>query len=34
MSSSSRIRIDAMDCPSEEAMIRMALQDVPKIHSM
>lgn len=34
MSSSSRIRIDAMDCPSEEAMIRMALQDVPNIHSM
>ena len=34
MSSSSQIRIDAMDCPSEEAMIRMALQDVPKIHSM
>ncbi len=34
MSSSSRIRIDAMDCPSEEAMIRMALQDIPAIHSM
>jgi Co/Zn/Cd efflux system component len=23
-----------MDCPSEEAMIRMALQDLPSIHSM
>ncbi|MEY3689207.1 MAG: cation transporter [Candidatus Kapaibacteriota bacterium] len=34
MSSSSRIRIDAMDCPSEEAMIRMALQDVEQIHSI
>jgi Co/Zn/Cd efflux system component len=34
MSSSSRFRIEAMDCPSEEAMIRMALQDVPNIHSM
>ena len=34
MSSSSRIRIEAMDCPSEEAMIRLAVQDVAHIHSI
>lgn len=34
MSSRSRFHIEAMDCPSEEAMIRMALQDCPDIHTI
>lgn len=34
MSLSTKIYVEAMDCPSEEAMIRMALQSFRNIHSL
>lgn len=34
MSLSTKIYVEAMDCPSEEAMIRMALQNFRHIHSL
>lgn len=34
MTLSTKIHVEAMDCPSEEAMIRMALQNFRNIHSL